>query len=456
MAILIKNGTLVTPEGLEKGDLLIDGETIAAMGPDISAPNAQVIDATDQMVLPGGLDAHTHFELPNPTGDSADDFYSGGCSALAGGTTTVIDFIAPDRGESLLKARERWVPKTEKASVDYSFHMNMPEFNARVAEEMKILAQREGVSSFKTFTAYWPTLGIRDYDILNILKVSGEVGGLVTMHAENGDIVEALQREFIAQGKTAPKYHPLTRPPFVEGEAVARGLALAKAAHQPLYIVHISTKDGLEALTRARMDGQVVYGETCPQYLALDDSCYDAPGFEAAAFVMSPPPRPKGHQEALLNGLSAGLIDTCATDHCPYRMDTQKIAGINNFTKIPNGAPTIEHRLGILHTLGIATGKMTWTRLVDAWATAPAKIFDLYPKKGVLKVGSDADICVFDPRQTEILSVKTHHSRNDRCVFEGFEQKGKTTLTIQRGRIAWRNGELTAQRGFGRFLPRCK
>ncbi len=452
MSFVIRHGQLVTPEGVLRGDLYCQNETIAAIGPDLQVPEGtREIEARDFWVLPGGIDAHTHCELPSPAGPASDDFYQAGAAAFAGGTTTIIDFVTPERGESLMKALDRWFEKSQKTCIDYAFHMCIPNFGPETAGEMKRLAS-DGINSFKIFMAYLATLGIRDDDILRVFDAAGDCGGLVSVHAENGQMVEYLQAHYLSQGKTAPKYHPLSRPPFVEAEAVNRVCALAKAAGQPVYIVHTSTADALKVIARARFEGQLVYSETCPQYLYLNDALYDQPDFEGAAFVMSPPLRPLGHQDALWHGLASGLVQTVATDHCPFMQATQKIRGIDDFTKIPNGGGGIENRMGLLFT-GVAQKKLTIERMVDACATAPAKIFGLYPRKGALLVGADADLCLYDPRGETVISAKTHHMNIDRSIYEGVVQKGKVAMTFQRGRCVF-DGEIHADRGQGRYLPR--
>ncbi|MBU0553104.1 dihydropyrimidinase [Myxococcota bacterium] len=454
-SLLIKNGEIVTADRHFKGDVYCEDGIIAAIGADLQQVADQTIDAAGQLVLPGGIDAHTHMELPFMGGVSSDDFFTGTRAGLAGGTTTIVDFIVPNKGQSLIEAYELWKAKAAKACADYGFHMCLTWYSDQVKEEMHAVWREHGISSFKIFLAYTGAIGIDDDEVIKVLEAAGEIDALISVHAEHGLAVQALQNKLVGEGKTAPKYHAQSRPSWLEGEATHRAITLAKLTQQPLYIVHMTAKEALDALYRARAEGQVVYGETCPQYLLLDDSVYEKPDFEGAAYVMSPPIRPRagGHQDYLWSGLANGQIQVVATDHCPFTME-QKRAGEENFMKIPNGAAGIENRMALIYTYGVATGRITLERFVDACCTQPAKLFRMYPQKGTIAVGSDADIVLYDPNQRGVISAETHHHRVDRSIFEGFEIKGAVTHTIARGVVRFAHGTLNVEEGSGRYIPR--
>jgi dihydropyrimidinase len=327
-------------------------------------------------------------------------------------------------------------------------------YSEQVQREMRTVFNEDGITSFKIFMAYVGAIGIDDEELIGVMKTAHDLGALVTAHCEHGLSVQAAQRDLIAAGKTAPKYHAHSRPTWVEGEATNRAIVLGKCEDVPLYIVHLTCRESMDAVYRAHAEGQTVWVETCPQYLLLDDSVYDQPDFEGAAYVMSPPIRPAGHQEYLWNGLRAGAIHTVATDHCPFRQADQKSMGKDDFTKIPNGAAGIEHRLPLMYTHGVAEGRISLEQFVDVCCTRPAKLFDLYPKKGAIRPGSDADIVVYDPTTTQTISAETHASTCDRNIFEGFEIKGSVTHTFVRGELVYEDGDLRVTRGNGRYLPR--
>jgi len=456
MGILIKNGEIVTASDRMIGDVYCDGGKIVAVGSGLVKQGADdvVIDASGQLVLPGGVDAHVHMELPFMGTESSDDFETGTAAGVAGGTTTIIDFVIPARGQNLMDGLAMWKEKAKKAVADYAFHMAVTWWGDKTRGEMERCVKEEGIPSFKTFMAYRGAIGVDDVELINIMQTARDLSGLVTVHAEHGDVVVALQKKFVAEGKLSPKYHALSRPSPVEGEATNRAIMMARMLGEPLYIVHLTCREALDAVTEARRRGQVVFAETCPQYLILDDSVYEKPDFEGAAYVMSPPIRPKGHQDALWAGIASGLIQVVATDHCPFMQVGQKDMGKENFTKIPNGAAGIENRLGLLWTYGVAAGRLDIHKFVDIFATMPAKIFGLYPRKGTILPGADADLVVFDPSATSVISAKTHHHRCDRNIFEGHEVKGKVSHTIVAGRVQYKNGALDVVRGAGRFLPR--
>lgn len=466
--LMIRGGTVVTASDQRVADVYCDDGVIRAVGDGLDAPaGAEVIDARGMYVFPGGVDAHTHMELPFMGGVSADDFYTGTAAALAGGTTTIIDFVIPGRGASLLEARQAWAAKAEKSCCDYGLHMAVTWFGDPVKREMEKLVREEGIRSFKVFMAYRGSLGVDDAELFGVLQAGRELGALISAHCEHGDVVAALQQRLLAEGLTAPRYHALSRPAYLEGEATNRFIQLARGVSEvrdgwhadpaqamPVYIVHLTCRESMEAVYRAREMGQRVLVETCPQYLLLDDSVYEKPDFEGAAYVMSPPIRPKGHQDYLWNALAAGLIQVVATDHCPFRQKDQKVAGRDAFTKIPNGAAGVEDRLSLMYSFGAAAGRITLNQFVDVCCTQPAKIFGLYPRKGAIAVGSDADLVVYDPAGTRTLSAKTHHQAVDRNIYEGMQVKGRIAATVAAGRVCCRDGDLRAERGAGRYLMR--
>lgn len=455
MGILIKNGEIVTTSERYVGDVLCQDGKIVAVGPNLEGgAQDEVVDASGQFVFPGGIDAHVHMELPFMGEISADDFETGTAAGVAGGTTSIIDFVIPARDQPLLDGLAQWREKAAKAVSDYAFHMAVTWYGDDTHREMTVCSREEGIQSFKTFMAYKGAIGVDDGELIEVMKSAKELKALVTAHCEHGDMVLALQKQLMDEGHTAPKYHALSRPPLVEGEATNRAIVLARLTGAPLYIVHLTCDEALQAVYRARMEGQVVLAETCTQYLLLDDSVYDTPDFEGAAYVMSPPIRPKGHQDKLWAGISAGLIQVVATDHCPFNLVGQKDMGKDDFTRIPNGAAGIENRLALLWTYGVEAGRLDIHKFVDVFATQPAKTFGLYPRKGSIVPGGDADLVVFDPTVEGTISAKTHHHRVDRSIFEGFKTKGAVSHTIVNGRVQYKDGKLDVERGAGRYLHR--
>jgi dihydropyrimidinase len=456
MGILVKNGEIITATERFVGDVYCADGKIVAVGVGLEKQRSDdtVIDASGQLILPGGVDAHVHMELPFMGTESSDDFETGTAAGVAGGTTSIIDFVIPNRNQPLLDGLAQWHEKARKAVADYAFHMAVTWFGDKTVSEMQTCVREKGIPSFKTFMAYKGAIGVDDTELISVMETAKSLGALVTAHCEHGDAVVALQQRFLKQGKTHARYHAQSRPAPVEGEATNRAIMLARLTGEPIYIVHVTCKDALDAIAEARRRGQFVLAETCPQYLLLDDSVYEKPNFEGAAYVMSPPIRPKGHQEALWAGIAAGLIQTVATDHCPFHQIGQKEMGKDDFTKIPNGAAGIENRLSLLWTYGVLENRIDVHRFVDLFATQPAKIFGLYPRKGSIVPGGDADIVVFDPAATHTISAKTHHHRCDRSIFEGFEVKGRASHVIVNGRVQWMDGKLDVQRGAGRYLPR--
>jgi len=405
-------------------------------------------------VLPGFIDPHVHMELPFMGMVSVDDFESGTASGIAGGTTSIIDFCIPGAGVSLLDGLKLWRERSAKATSDYSFHMAITSWGENTANEMRAVVRDHGITSFKVFMAYKGALMVDDHALYQVMKTAAEIGAVVTVHAENGDAVWNLQRELLAGGHTGPEYHPVSRPSAVEGEATERALTMARLHGTAAYIVHMTCRESMHALERAKLAGQKCYGETCPQYLLLDDRVFNAPDFGGSTFVMSPPIRPRnlGHHDALWSGVANGMLDSIGTDHCPFTHEQKKM-GANDFTKIPNGAAGIEDRLAILYTHGVVGKHFSLERLVELGASAPARIFGL-EKKGAVSVGMDADLVVFDPEGKSVRSAKTHFSKADRSIFEGYDVRGRIEKTIVGGRVAFDNGKLMAERGAGRFIAR--
>ncbi len=456
MSVLIKSGTIVTADRTFNADVYCEGGKIVAIGENLDVPTtAEVIDANGQYVMPGGIDPHTHMQFPFMGTVASDDFYTGTAAALAGGTTCIIDFVIPQPGQRLLDAYNQWQEWAEKSAADYTFHVAITWWDDSVHEDMETLVREHGVNSFKHFMAYKNAIMADDETLVNSFRRCVELGAMPTVHAENGELVYQLQQEMLAKGITGPEAHPLSRPPFVEGEAANRAIQVAHAMHTPIYIVHVSCKDSLDAITRARSAGQRVYGEVLAGHLAIDDSVYRNEDFDfAAGHVMSPPFRPKEHQDALWNGLQGGSLHTTATDHCCFCKD-QKAAGRDDFTKIPNGTAGVEDRLAILWDEGVNKGRLTLNEFVAVTSTNTAKLFNMYPQKGSITEGADADIVVWDPQGTRTISADSHHMNVDFNIFEGRTVKGIPSHTLSHGKIVWRNGELNAERGAGQYIKRA-
>jgi len=453
--LLIRNGIVITATDLYEGDVFIDDEQIAAIGSSLQMNADRVIDAKRKYVLPGGIDVHTHLDMPFGGTTSADDFGSGTIAAAHGGTTSVVDFAIQYKGQTLHHALETWMKKAEgRAAIDYGFHMIITDLSDQVEEEMDALV-RQGVTSFKLFMAYPGVFMLDDASIFRALLRTGKNGGTICMHAENGGVIDVLVKKALAEGKTAPKYHALTRPARAEGEATHRAIALAEMADVPIYIVHLSASEALEMVTEARDRGLPAFAETCPQYLFLSYDNYEEPGFEGAKYVMSPPLRPKETQERLWRGLAFNDLQAISTDHCPFCMKEQKTLGRNDFSKIPNGAPGIETRMSLVYDGGVRTGRISLNRFVELTSTSPAKIFGLFPRKGTIAPGSDADIVIFDPEKKVRLSQKTLHMKVDYNPYEGREVVGATATVISRGRVIIDDGKFVGRAGSGSFIKRA-
>ncbi|MGE0883819.1 MAG: dihydropyrimidinase [Blastocatellales bacterium] len=457
MRTLIKNGHIVTAVDSYIADLLIDGETVAMIGKDLSSVVGQVdktIDATGKLVIPGGIDPHTHMDLPFSGTSSSDDFETGTRAAAFGGTTSIIDFAVQYKGQSLNEALDVWFAKAEgKAVADYGFHLICTDLPDERLPEMKAMID-QGVSSFKLFMAYPGVFLVDDGTIFKAMTAAGEHGGLICMHAENGVVIDVLVKRALAAGHTAPKYHALTRPTKAEAEGVHRAIAIAEMANSPVYIVHLSCYDALKEVQNARDLGLPAYAETCPQYLLLDYSLYEKPGFEGAKYVMTPPLRDRENQEKLWRGLRSDDLQVISTDHCPFCMKEQKELGVDDFSKIPNGGPGVENRMSLIYHHGVAAGRIDLNRFVELTSTAAAKIFGLFPRKGTIAVGSEADIVIFDPNREQTISAATHHMRVDYSAYEGWKVKGVTEIVLSRGNVIVENGEWKGKAGAGQFLKR--
>ena len=453
--LLIKGGTIVTATDQYVGDVLVEDERITTIGTALTMQADRTIDATGKYVLPGGIDVHTHLDMPFGGTNSADDFATGTIAAAFGGTTSIVDFAIQYKGQTLHHAWETWMKKAEgKAAIDYGFHMIITDISDQVEGEMDALV-RQGVTSFKLFMAYPGVFMLDDASIFRALLRTGKNGGTICMHAENGGVIDVLVKKALAEGKTAPKYHALTRPARAEAEATHRAIALAEIADVPIYIVHLSAAEALEMVTEARDRGLPAFAETCPQYLFLSYDNYEEPGFEGAKYVMSPPLRPKETQERLWRGLAFNDLQAISTDHCPFCMKEQKGLGKGDFSKIPNGAPGIETRMSLVYDGGVRTGRISLNRFVELTSTSPAKIFGLFPRKGTIAPGSDADIVVFDPEKRVRLSARTLHMKVDYNPYEGREVVGATDTVISRGRVVIDGGKFVGRAGSGSFIKRA-
>lgn len=447
---VIHGGTLITPTQVLSADLAIADGKIAAIGENLAG--AATIDAAGRYVLPGAIDPHVHLEMPVGPTQSSDDWRSGTIAAACGGTTTVIDFVEPANGQRLMDALEQRVRQARgRAAVDFGLHMTLTDDREGTLDQLPELIHA-GCTSFKTYLTY---AGFRlgDLELLHILESVHRLHGLVMVHAENDAIITYLTARLLAEGKTAPGYHGMARPAIAEAEAVQRALILAEAVQSPVYIVHISTAAGAQAVSAARARGLPAYGETCPQYLLLTDAEYQRAGFEGAKFVCSPPLRKAGDNQALWDALGAGTLQTVGTDHCPFFFAGQKELGRNDFSLIPGGLPGIESRLALLHSFGVQANRLTLQRWVEVCCTAPARIFGLFPRKGVLRVGSDADLVLFDPRTEKKISIQTLHENVDYTPYEGLILRGAPQTVILRGKTIVENGAYIGEPGNGSYLP---
>ena len=453
-SLLIRGGTVVNADRAFRADVLCQDGRITAVGEGLQAAGATEVDAGGQYVLPGGIDPHTHMQLPFMGTTTMDDFFTGTAAGLAGGNTTIIDFAIPSPQQSLMEAYQTWRGWAEKSASDYSFHMAITWWDETVKRDMGTLVQQEGINSFKHFMAYKNAMMCSDETLIQSFKRALELGAMPTVHAEHGELVFQLQQDVAAQGIKGPEGHPLSRPPMVEGEAVNRAIAIADVLGVPIYVVHVSCIEAAEAIARARARGQRVYGEVLAGHLIVDDSLYRHPDFAtAAAHVMSPPFRPKVHQDFLWRGLQAGSLHTTATDHCTF-CAAQKAVGKDDFAKIPNGCGGVEERMTVIWDAGVNTGRLTPSEFVAITSANTAKLFNIYPQKGSISVGADADLVLWDPQATKTLSAKTQHSKGDFNVFEGRHVRGLPSHTVSQGKLVYVQGDLRAERGVGRYIKR--
>jgi dihydropyrimidinase len=453
MKTLIRNGRIVTAVDDYRADILIDGETVSVIGARLEMEADREIDASGKLVIPGGIDPHTHMELPFGGTTAADDFLTGTRAAAHGGTTTIIDFAVQYKGQALLEAVDNWHKKAEgKTAIDYGFHLITTELEDNQIEEMHTVMD-EGITSFKLFMAYPGVFLVDDATIFRAMSAAGERGGLICMHAENGIVINEIIKRALSEGRTAPKYHALTRPTVAEAEGVHRAIAIAEMAESPVYIVHLSCADALNQVRQARDRGINAFAETCPQYLFLSIDDYGE-GFEGAKYVMTPPLREKWNQEELWKGLKMDDLQVISTDHCPFCMKEQKEMGRDDFSKIPNGAPGVENRVPLIYQGGVVENRISLNRFVELTSTAAAKMFGLFPRKGTIAVGSDADIVIFDPDKEQTLSVETQHMNVDYNTYEGKRIRGVVETVLSRGRVVIENGEYKGKPGDGQFLKR--
>ncbi|QDR82193.1 dihydropyrimidinase [Sporomusa termitida] len=454
MGIILRGGTIVTGTDCYQADIRIEGELVAAVGSQLAQTGDTVLAAEGYYIFPGGIDAHTHFDLPVGRLSTADDFTSGTRAAVLGGTTTVIDYATQGKGETLQQGLANWQRRAGgNCYTDYGFHMAITDWNEQVSRELPWLSREAGVASVKLYMAYKHSLQVDDSVLFQVLEQSRDCGILTCVHCENGDIVDNLTRQLRRQGKTAPSFHPLSRPPRVEQEAVNRLMVLAEMADAPVYVVHLSCREALATVAEAKARGVRVFAETCPQYLVLDDSVYQDPTFACAKFVMSPPLRARENQAGLWNGLRTGILDTVATDHCSFNFRGQKDRGREDFSKIPNGIPGVEHRLGLLYTYGVKEGKLSLTQFVDKVATKPARLFGLYPHKGTIAPGSHADLVIWDEKRRLIIGAAAHAHNVDYSPYEGMVQQGQAIHVFLRGRQVVKDG-VAAAKPEGRYLFR--
>ncbi len=455
MSILIKNGRIITADSDTVADIFIEGETIKIIGKGLDADADQVIDVSGKLVLPGGIDPHVHLDMPFMGTYSSDNYETGTRAALYGGTTMVIDFILQKQGNSLHDALAEWKGRSDHNCVgDYSFHMAVTDFNESTKTEIKDFIEVEGITSFKTFMAYKGALMIDDRQMIGLMEEVKKHGGLINVHATNGDMIDYLTQKHRGEGKLSPLYHYLSQPEVTEAEAAERFVDMSNYTGCPGYIVHLTCEGALNAVRSATRRNQKTFVETCIQYLILDASLYEN-DFEGAKWVMSPPLREKKDQETLWAGINQGLVQVVATDHCPFMWE-QKLMGKEDFSKIPNGHPAIENRMELLFSEGVNKGRITLNKYVEVACTNPAKIFGMFPRKGTIAVGSDADILIFDPNEKHTLSAKTHHMNVDYSGYEGWELTGKVKTVLLRGAVAIDNGECKIGKGYGKFIKRNK
>jgi dihydropyrimidinase len=457
MSILIKGGRIITAADDYIADVYVEDERISLIGESLDESADKVIDASGKYVLPGGVDPHTHLDMPFGGTVTIDDVESGQTSAAFGGTTTHVDFIIQPQGSSFADAVDEWRAKANgKQVIDMGYHMAVTDLKeGGTLEELAGLPD-QGITSYKLFMAYKGALMVDDETLFRTMQIAAETGALVMVHAENGDAIDVLVKEALAAGHTEPKYHALTRPPETEGEATNRAIQLARVAGSPLYVVHVSCAESVEPIQLAREKGWDVWGETCTQYFFVDYTFLERPDFEGAKYVYTPPPRDKANQDVLWNAVRTDTLSAISTDHCAFLWDGQKTIGKDDFSKIPNGGPGLENRLQMIHEFGVRGGRISLNRMVELLSTNPAKLFGLYPRKGTIAVGSDADIVVFDPEKRVTITAATQHSKTDYNLYEGTEVTGTPELVLLRGNVLVEGDELVAQPGIGQFVARAK
>lgn len=454
MSTLITGGIVVTASETTQADLLIEAGKVAKIGNNLKLTTDDVIDARGMYVLPGAIDIHTHLSMPFGGTVTADDFESGTKAAAAGGTTTLIDFAIQPKGASLAETLDLWHEKANgKAVIDYGFHIAVTDLSGDVLDEIPGIVAG-GVPSIKCFMAYKDSLMVDDGTLLRLLQTANHCGGLVLVHAENGEVVDVMTQQLLREGKKEPKYHALSRPPIVEAEATGRAIDLASIAGSALYVVHVSSGAALTRIVDAQERGEPIMAETCTHYLVLDEDAYNAPGFEGAKYVCSPPLRARHNQEALWEGLRSGTLRVVSSDHCPFNLAGQKDLGKENFALIPNGLAGIEDRVMLLYSMGVREGRIDLNRFVDLVSTMPARIFGLYPQKGTISVGSDADIVIFDPNRERTLSVYDQHQQVDHSAFEGITVTGAPRTTLARGQLVFQDSKFVGEVGAGQFVKR--
>lgn len=453
MSILIKNGRIITATDNYQADIFIEGEKIAQIGTHLNVTADQVIDANGMLVFPGAIDPHVHLDMPFMGTFSSDSYETGTRAALFGGTTTVIDFVLQTQGKSLRHALTDWQSRATGTAVgDYSFHMAVTDFNEHTKAEVREMVEQEGITSFKTFMAYKGALMIDDRQMVGLMQEVKKCGGMVTVHATNGDVIDYLVAKHRAEGKLSPLYHYISQPEVTEAEASARFAELANYTGVQAYIVHLTCEGALNAVREATRRNQTVFVETCIQYLLLDASLYNK-GFESAKWVMSPPLREPKDQATLWAGINQGLVRVVATDHCPFKWQ-QKLMGEHDFSKIPNGHPAIEHRVELLFSEGVKKGRISANKFVEVLATNPAKLFGMFPQKGTIAVGTDADIVIFDPNEEHTISAKSHHMNVDYSAYEGWKLTGKCKTVLLRGKVAIDNNKCLVDKGYGKYIKR--
>jgi dihydropyrimidinase len=457
MSILIKGGRVLTAADDYVGDVYVENERISLIGESLDVEADRVVDASGKYVLPGCVDPHTHLDMPFGGTVTIDDVESGHIAAAFGGTTCHVDFVIQPHGTSFTDALETWQAKANgKALIDIGYHMAVTDLKEGGSLEELASLPEQGVTSYKLFMAYKGALMVDDETLFRTMQVAADTGALVMVHAENGDAIDVLVKAALAEGKTEPKYHALTRPPETEGEATNRAIQLARVAGCNLYVVHVSCKEAIDPIARAREAGWNTWGETCTQYFFIDYTYLEKPDFEGAKYVYTPPPRPKENQEHLWAAVRSDILSVISTDHCAFRWDGQKTMGRDDFSKIPNGGPGLENRLHMIHEFGARAGRISLNRMVELLATNPAKLFGLYPRKGTVAVGSDADIVVFDPDKRVTITAAAQHSKTDYNLYEGIEVTGSPEIVIRRGEILVDGDELVAKPGSGQFVRRAR